>query len=187
MISDMAGGERQFRGWEHRSRGSETANEEHPWRAWVDSDSANRQGPCSTVRLSQQEQTDLNRWVPLPLAIRSLKQRPLRNWSFPKKSHAGRRSLVPASRETCLLGRDFAQFDSLSDCRHAGGTGARTMKVGGPHCDQGCLVMHASVYINLNLKSGPLDGLEGGSWLCVPLPSAVTSSTSFLFSSLSLV
>lgn len=106
---------------------------------------------------------------------------------FPQKSHAGRRSLVPASREACLLGRDFTQFDSLSDCCHAGGTGARTMKVGGPHCNQVCLVMHASVYINLNLKSGPLDGLEGGSWLCVPLSSVVTSSTSFLFSSLSRV
>ena len=102
---------------------------------------------------------------------------------FPQKSHAGRRSLVPASRAMYLLGRDFTQFDSLSDCRHAGGTGARTMKVCGPHCDQGCLVMHASVYVNLNLKSGPLDGLEGGGWLCVPLPSVVTSSTAFLYSS----
>lgn len=52
---------------------------------------------------------------------------------FPQESPAGRRSLVPGSRGTCLLGRDFTQFDSLSDYRHAGGTGARTMKVGGPH------------------------------------------------------
>lgn len=102
---------------------------------------------------------------------------------FPQESQAGRRSLMPASRGTCLLGRDFTQFDSLSDYRHGGRTGAWTMKVGEPHCDQGCLVTHASVYVNLNLMPGPLDGLEGGCWLCVPLPSVVTSSTSFLYSS----
>lgn len=52
----------------------------------------------------------------------------------------------------------------------------------GPHPDQDCLVIHTSVYLNLNLGSGPLDELAGRLLASfVSLPSVVTFGTFFSF------
>jgi hypothetical protein len=54
--------------------------------------------------------------MPLPLAIRLLKQWSPRKWNFPE-SHDGRRnrlwSLAPVRGGTCFPGRDFTQFSCV--------------------------------------------------------------------------
>lgn len=58
----------------------------------------------------------------------------------------------------------------------------------GPHPDQDCLVMHVSVYLNLNLGSGPLDELAGRLLASfVSLPSVGHIQYIFLFLSFLLV